>query len=105
MRFRALFCVLAVSLAGWRTGRQASEPPRRYERDAEAAVRFLAPDKAAEACAGTAHELGVHVEACNRDARVILPNPCEWPGSDPYADQACHELGHWNGWPASHPRR
>jgi hypothetical protein len=50
-------------------------------------VRFLAPDKAVEACAGTPHEPGVHVEACTRDARVILPNPCEWPGSDRYAEQ------------------
>lgn len=36
---------------------------------------------------------------------TVLPNPCsaEYAGES-FAIIACHELGHSNGWPGTHPR-
>lgn len=33
---------------------------------------------------------------------IFMPNPCAYPDSDAYAHLLCHELGHVNGWPATH---
>lgn len=92
----------ALLLAGCEPGRQATEPPQRYQGDNVAVLTFSA--SAPADCAGGSREFGVTVEACTRGNLVTVPNPCAWPGSDPYAQLLCHELGHVNGWPSNHPR-
>lgn len=33
---------------------------------------------------------------------MVLPNPCPYAITEPFARIACHELGHARGWPADH---
>jgi hypothetical protein len=40
--------------------------------------------------------------ACASGRRITMPNPCDYPAGDEYAALLCHELGHLNGWPATH---
>lgn len=90
---------LLLLLAACEPGRQASEPPKRYQGDAVAAVSF----QTSPTCGGATHEAGVSVEACAGGGWINAPNPCQWPGTDTYAQLLCHEVGHVNGWPANHP--
>lgn len=100
---RKSFLLLSLMLAACQPGRQASEPPARYQGAAFALAQFADTATVLRVCGGSAHEAGVMVEACVRNSVIIAPNPCQWPGSDTYAQLLCHEMGHVNGWPANHP--
>lgn len=41
--------------------------------------------------------------SCSNAAMMTLPNPCSVVDGGWYADLLCHEMGHANGWPESHP--
>lgn len=75
------------------------QPPEGYRHDAQAQVKFLNPRKMTAYCEG----LGVRgerepISACTRGRFMVLPNPCDWPVADAYAELTCHELGHRNLW-------
>jgi hypothetical protein len=80
-------------------------PPVRYQGDAEATVRFIAPRQVEAACSHGRHVAGYVHLACTTGAVITLPNPCAFR-HDWYAELACHEKAHLpqNGWPADHPR-
>ena len=70
-------------------------PPVRFEGAATLIVSF-----------GTVFECGqappgYHFGACVRSGIVHMPNPCEYTDQS-YARHMCHELGHANGWTATH---
>lgn len=81
-------------------------PPARFRGDAEATVHFVAADQIGPICAPGLPPLqcGYVWSACTAidPPRVMtVPNPCTRP-DDAYAALLCHELGHVNGWPATH---
>ncbi len=88
--------------ASWR-GRLL-RPLAEYRNDTRAMVHFT--QAAAQQCNEIFDLAGV--DACARIGvgEVWMPNPCSayWRG-DRYADLMCHEIGHTNGWPATHPER
>jgi hypothetical protein len=80
-------------------------PPARYQGDAEATVRFIAPRMVEDACSHGRHVAGYIHLACTEGGVITLPNPCAFR-HDWYAELACHEKAHLpqNGWAADHPR-
>jgi hypothetical protein len=78
-------------------------PPQRFQRDTTVQLQITGQDGIDRAChkAFGAPPPGMKTDACEIDGRVIAPNPCSFP-ADPYARLLCHEIGHANGWPASH---
>ena len=82
-------------------------PPARFLRDgAVAVVGFADPDTVHELCAqGEPLPAGTRILACvmrrpDGAALMFLPNPCRHEGF--YAELACHEMGHVNGWGPEH---
>jgi hypothetical protein len=45
---------------------------------------------------------GMRTNACQIGGMVVAPDPCSFPETDTYAQILCHEIGHANGWPATH---
>lgn len=76
-------------------------PPHRYRGANTVLVEFLPPHAVPRRCAerGAANAI-----ACGNADALTLPNPCGMPGAGSFADLACHELAHANGWPPSHPK-
>lgn len=62
-------------------------------------IVFAHPDLAAGRCAPG--ERG-RVMVCRTAERVVAVNPCLYPDRGWYADLACHELAHANGWTGDH---
>lgn len=78
-------------------------PPIRYRGDRSFQVQFVAPEEIERACGLTMPICGYKMMACRRGNKLILPNPCAGNAIlEPYGMLACHELGHANGWPATH---
>lgn len=104
MRGAALL-LSAVLLAGCvHLGHYGARPPVAFQHPATVRIKYVTPEMVDPTCRGFGigikpHE---HFRACRFHDVIILPNPCDWPRGD-YADMACHELGHWNGWPGTHP--
>jgi hypothetical protein len=92
------------TLASWGYGTPHFDgwPPKRFRGDNSAKVDFVNPSRINEAC-GTKPDPNYPEEACQDGDHFVLPNPCTFPRSDFYAQVACHELGHENGWPGNHP--
>lgn len=79
-------------------------PPARYQAD-RTVVAVLTADPAG-ACRrlGAVAAEGAQIVACHHAGTIVLLNPCLIPaGESDFAGDACHELGHANGWPANHP--
>lgn len=78
--------------------------PARFQGDNAAVVYFINTKDLQTMCGGDAPE-GYYYAGCSgtRDGVpvIALPNPCQFD-NEPYAHIACHELGHRNGWPATH---
>lgn len=80
-------------------------PPKRYRHDTWARIHVASPETVTRMCDdGRKPPNGWYVEACQigDSFDLWLPNPC--PVHEEYAQTLCHELGHINGWPDSHPR-
>jgi hypothetical protein len=91
--------LLALLLAGCKP--YVQQPPERLRADNTAVVRFATSPDAACRQIGAASE-GT-ILGCHHAGLIVIPNPCAWPNRSDYADLACHELGHRNGWPGNHP--
>lgn len=79
-------------------------PPARYQGDTTVQLQITNQSGIDQVChkAFGAPPAGMKTDACEIDGRVIAPNPCAFAATDPYAKLLCHEIGHANGWPASH---
>lgn len=68
-------------------------PPDGYRGNASAVVHFVTREQVAKLCR---HSPNDRVMACASPENhvIILPNPCDWPLKDGYAELACHV----NGW-------
>jgi hypothetical protein len=79
-------------------------PPGAFQKDTTVTVEFAGQNAIERTC----HPLfgappkGMITRACHTGRRLVMPNPCTFPRDDEYARLLCHELGHANGWPASH---
>lgn len=111
----ALLAVL--TFAGWlisphgdaaelRPQESVARPPAAYRGNTTAQIVTLDEPALEARCA---HLMGppspgMFYRACTRRGRpvVYVPNPCTY-GGDKYASVLCHELGHVNGWPGTHP--
>ena len=77
------------------------QPPGALQNEATILVQFVAPERLAAVC--KSHGATVVAAACTVDRKLmILPNPCQRFNDTSYAQLACHELGHVNGWPPNH---
>jgi hypothetical protein len=74
-------------------------PPTRFQGDAGAVVIF-----SSQAIQKYCPEGSISCVLVMKDgAKLILaPNPCPLATVDLYAGLICHEIGHINGWPATH---
>jgi hypothetical protein len=83
--------VFAAVLAGWLF---FQPPPPEYQAPGRALVEFSARATINAEC----QQLGVQadgaVQACARPGEIVLPNACDWPVRESYAELVCHELGH-----------
>ncbi len=81
-----------------------SRPPERLQGDATTVVQFTHQAGIDASCQSLfgAPPPGMKTNACFTGKKIIMPNPCAFPDSDPYAHMLCHELGHVNGWPPNH---
>jgi len=76
-------------------------PPQRYMGEAAGLVGFV--DDVGAYC-GRAPE-GYVILACasKEEGVMVLPNPCAAEfREEKFARIACHEKGHWLGWPGTH---
>jgi hypothetical protein len=99
--------VVAISLAAALSASALfsdAAPPQRY-REATSFTLVIADQNRIER---TCQPLfgkpgdGQKTLGCTVGKTVTLPNPCDFPETDTYARMVCHELGHINGWPATH---
>lgn len=67
-------------------------------------VAFVHPDAVAATCSKLGSRVVAAGCAVGKDL-IVLPNPCLRYQLGSYAQLACHELGHVNGWPATHPEK
>ena len=79
-----------------------SEPPVRFRKSGSVTVQFTTQAGINSICGKAPCNMVTLGCLETGPARMILPNPCSYPASDDYAELVCHELGHLNGWPATH---
>lgn len=97
--------ILPLVLTACATPAYVPQPPARYQGDRVATVSFLDPKVVDGHCReiGATPAAGLEIKACHKAGTIVFPNPCAWPESSDLRDLLCHELGHANGWPGSHP--
>lgn len=82
----------------------AGDPPAKYHGDNSAAAHFLNRDALQIKCGNDAPK-GYAYAGCSGDIAgvptIVLPNPCAYR-HEKFAQIACHELGHRNGWNKTH---
>ena len=81
-----------------------SAPPERYTRDASLVLSISDQAGIEQTCQPLfgVPPPGRKTLGCTVGDTVTLPNPCTFPETETYARMLCHELGHVNGWPATH---
>ena len=81
-----------------------ARPPARFRQDATVILEIRDQSEIEKTCQARygAPPPGRRMEACVIGNRAIMRNPCSFPQSESYAAMMCHELGHVNGWPATH---
>jgi hypothetical protein len=100
----ALLVAAGVFLPAHSTLYSDARPPAVFQHDATVTLRFAGQAQIDASCQilfGKA-PAGLRTNACTTKQDLIMPNPCGYPDSDPYAHLLCHELGHANGWPPTH---
>jgi hypothetical protein len=75
-------------------------PPERFRANAQVTIQFAGQDTIDKICGKAPCNL--ITLGCQTPKKIILPNPCKYGSKDAFAELACHELGHLNGWPATH---
>lgn len=87
----------ALATVGWLFFPQ---PPIQDQGDALAVVKFMPAAQMTSYCEKEGVPAGVYasISACTKGSYIALPNPCQWPLREAYAELVCHELGHVNGW-------
>lgn len=76
------------------------QPPLALQHDGQAHVKFMARGEVTAACEALGAPEAA-IAACTKGSLIVLPNPCQWPLHEAYAELACHELGHRNEPPGS----
>lgn len=97
-----LAAILTLGLAGCDQA-YIKQPPKRYQGDGSATVLFVVSPDAECRRIGAVTDPGKTIQGCRKGGVIVLSNPCSWPNRSDYADTACHELGHLQGWPGDHP--
>ena len=97
-----LMALLALSIVGCATIQSidpVQSPPARFQRPTVAQVEFLAAEQIIPRCI----ERGANMlaNACADRELITITNPCAYQGES-FARRLCHELAHFNGWPADH---
>ena len=102
--FTSLLAAAAVALTPNSSLYSDVTPPVRYQGDASVQLDVTSQSGIDQRCHPVFGEppAGMKTDACEIGGRIIAPNPCSYPQSDAYAHLLCHELGHANGWPATH---
>jgi hypothetical protein len=77
-------------------------PDRYATGDLSTRINIVSIDEANRICAGGVPVCRRVFYACEDNGVLTMPNPCEYPRSDPYAKLLCHETAHLRGWPAYH---
>lgn len=100
MKSAALLFALALG------GAAVPLPPAHMRGDAMATVAFTANP---ERLCGTP-PAGMRIAGCLRPYPggahiMVVPNPCPYAATEPYARIVCHEMGHVNGWVHDAPVR
>lgn len=84
-----------------------SPPPLRFQNDTAATISTMSPEQVDRWCGLLAgRELyppGSTFLACHYAGTIYVPNPCGFP-DEQFAQIACHELAHRQGWTAMHER-
>jgi len=75
-------------------------PPERFRANRKVMIQFGGQADIERVC-GKA-PCNMIMLACQPPNLLMLPNPCKYGPSDEFAKLVCHELGHLNGWPATH---
>ena len=80
-------------------------PPARFLKDGAVALIGLADEATVHRLCGGEADGSPRVLACvvrrpDGAAVMLMPNPCRYEGY--YAELACHEQGHVNGWGPEH---
>jgi len=102
--FLAAVVAAAVGLAPNSSLFDDSRPPERFQKEATVVLEFADQAKIDEVCHprfGTP-PAGMKTDACATGNKIVAPHPCAFAERDRYAHLLCHELGHVNGWPATH---
>ena len=102
--FLILIAAGATALAPNSTIYSEGPPPERFQKAATLTLELsdqAGIDRKCQALFGRLPD-GLKANACHTGDRVIMPNPCSFPQTETYARLLCHELGHENGWPATH---
>lgn len=92
----------ALSVSACAGAAFAPAPPARFRQDGQVALQLVGPDHVAATCEAMGAPPGAR--ACERAGLIVFPNPCAWANASDLRDLLCHELGHANGWPATHPK-
>lgn len=104
--FRAILLGLPLSLALWAGIAYCSQQafaqraPREFRGPISVQVQFESAIGVQAICSIITSGRLQNVEACGNAQRLILPDPCTYPGR--YAEVVCHEIGHARGWSADH---
>lgn len=73
------------------------QPPAQYRKPVNTVVYFVDRSQVETLCSKSEND---RVMGCAnpKSKVVVMPNPCDWPLGEAYAELMCHELGHINGW-------
>jgi hypothetical protein len=79
-------------------------PPTRFQGGAMVELQLTDQAGVDKACHPRFGEppAGMKTDACAFGTHIVAPKPCAYAATDQYAHLLCHELGHVNGWPATH---
>ena len=75
------------------------KPPIEFQGAGTYIVKFVPRGQIAVECKNAPlKNVTDNIFACAKGRVLVLPNPCEWPIREGFAELSCHEIGHGNGW-------
>jgi len=91
---RGTLAMALLALTACEPAPNVLRPPVEYQGDSNSMVTFTTdPDRV---CRGISGHQGGPILGCEFHGALVLPNPCQHAGT--YAEIACHEMAHANGW-------